>query len=289
MANKAQVPEASEANEARRSRIVGCAGRGGKGKSWILRTLYEMASSRPGSDVRIVDADPGNRTLFNSVGKRTAVRQPTTTSESDRVKIMRAAIEAASKNVMTVYADLGGNDQTLTQVTGESIDEEMQKAISAFGFPGVEEIDLLAGVDMTILYPVSHDPQDIDQIDAILRSPIAKKDLVIVHNMALLSGSGPSDGDPFEQIKKTELYQEALKAGAKVWTFPALPPRISLDLVRTGTSFYDAVKGGDSLGIDQRTNEVVPALPIFERQSLQLWAGRVVLSSREAGLEGKLG
>lgn len=279
------APSTTQSTARTRSRLIVPVGRGGKGKSWILRNLFELATAN-NKPSTVFDADPGNRTLADSLSGRVELLQPVDRSEAARIELLRAIIGSASATPQLFFGDLGGNDQSLSKVTGQSLNEQRKSALSAWGLSDAP-VDLFENLDVTVLYPFSNDPHDITQVKYILDSPLANKDIVLVQNEGLVTQIDPGATDPWAAIQATPLYAEAIKKGAKVLRFPAIPTHILLALTETGAPFTRAIRGREPLGKNSKGEDVI--LTPWEMQTLQTYLADVVLNIREAGLEDKIG
>lgn len=258
-------------------------GRGDKGKSWLMRTVAEraLAAGRP---VFIADCDTGNRTLAEAMTKRggVTVLQPSERGEAAKGEFIRDVVQDA-RGGKRFLLDPGANDRTVAAVSGTALPvAAIQAAEDDWGIGGLTDIDVFESCPVTVWYLTGADPYDMPLLQTVLDSPLARHRLVVVRNSGVLRATSTVDGDPWNPIVTTKVYERALKAGAKVMTLPALTQALAVKLTAFGIPFREAIRGEAVMPIPG-SKEKAPLNP-WERQALQTYVTLFTSAATEAGV-----
>jgi len=226
------------------------AGRGGTGKSLLVRWICERAFAA-GRAVVIADGDRTNRALplfFEDV------QAPP--SADDRV--VRRWLETIVEQMITgrfhVVVDLGGGDMVLKQL---AVELDLQGLLEAQGVtsvilhligPEVESLGYLASVEA------------IDPANPSGRPLFAPERTALILNEGLI----PEGLDPvevFAPIREHKVFKAALRRNAQPILMPQLKPAYEVN--RRHISFADAAAG--------QSKEGLPPLGITDRQRVRMW------------------
>ncbi len=231
----------------RRPRLVVLVGRGGGGKTTMVRWICERVFAG-GRTVVIADGDRTNRTLplyFDGV-----LAPP---SADDRVvrRWLEAIIDRMIAEGFDVVLDLGGGDMVLKHLAAEL---DLQAMLEA------------AGVDLVVLHLIGPEVESLGYL-ASVEAPgpsgaplFAPERTVLVLNEGLVS----EDLDPaevFAPIREHKTFRAALRRNAQTVVMPRLKPAYEVN--RRHVLFKDAADGA--------TKDGLPPLTPTDRQRVRLW------------------
>ena len=231
-------------------RFIVLAGRGGMGKSLLVRWICERAFAE-GRSVVIADGDRTNRALplfFDDV------QAPS--SADDRVvrRWIETVIEQMLQQRFDVVVDLGGGDMVLKQL---SVELELQAMLEDNGAspvilhlvgPEVESLGYLASVEAV-------DPAGLSG-----RPLFAPERTALILNEGLVP-EGLDPAEVFAPIREHKVFKAALRRNAQPVLMPALRPAYEVN--RRHLGFDDAATG--------KTKEGLPPLGIADRQRVRMW------------------
>lgn len=227
--------------------FVVLAGRGGTGKTFLLRWICErlFAASR---SVVIADGDRTNRTLplfFQDV--------QTPRSADDRVvrRWLEDIIEQMVAQKFSVIVDLGGGDMVLKQLA--------------------TELDLQAmlvqhGVTPVILHLVGPDVESLGYLASLQAAGPSGTPLFAPERTALILNDGlvPEGVDAaeaFEAIRQHKVVKTAVSRQAEIIAMPQL--KTAYEVNRRHLSFAKAAAG--------ETKDGLPPLGITDRTRVTMW------------------
>lgn len=225
----------------RKARIFLALGRGRLGKSFLLRTVSEVALGA-GRPLMICDADPANRTLADGLSERgIRILQPHDSTEASRRQFLLDVLHVAEGGQQSYVIDLGGNDRTAVELAGPASLVDSPVPDDLWGIDGA--IDPLRELPITVAYLLGGEPHDLSLLRNVVESALGGCDLLLVRNEGMLSRAAGAGDAPWQATTKHPLYQQALKAGARELVLPALPRHLAELLTATGAPFSDAFRG----------------------------------------------
>ena len=242
-------------------RLAVAAGRGDGGKTTFLRWNIERALVH-GRTLYVADADPMNRTLSRVfAGMSPPVLEPGDASDTARGAFIRrlSALGAATQGYVAL--DVGGNDRELEK-QGRGADPSKMARLAGWGLAD-QEFDTL-GVKTATFYVLRGALNDLTGLSMLLDSAIGQRGLVLVLNHGRTPALPPGE-DAFADMRRHEIYQRALKAGAVEFHMPALPGAVAKWLDDNRMQFVDAIKG--------KAPEGKQPLGGWEREAIAVWLG----------------
>jgi hypothetical protein len=226
------------------------AGRGGTGKSFLVRWICERTFAA-GRSVVIADGDRTNRALPRFFDD---VQAPT--SSDDRVvrRWLETIIEQMVVGRFSVVIDLGGGDMVLKQL---ALELDLQAML--------EE----QGVSPIILHLIGPEVESLGYLDSVEAVDFASpsgKPLFAPEQTALILNEGlvAEDLDPaevFAPIRENKVFKAAVRRNAQTILMPRLKPAYEVN--RRHIAFADASNG--------HTKEGLPPLGITDRQRVRMW------------------
>ena len=225
--------------------FVALLGRGGTGKTFLLRWLAERAIGA-GRTVFVADGDRTNRSLSHYFDDVFALQS------ADHLVALRwleDLVERLIRERFTLLVDLGGGDMLLKQLAHEVgglnafLEERgaVPLALHLLG-PSVESLGVLAALED------EHSPL------------FAPARTVLILNEGLV----PPGLDPaaaFEPVREHPVFIRALRRGAQAVVMPELRP--AHDIARRRLSFAAAAAG--------QTGQNLPPLGLVDRQRVTMW------------------
>lgn len=222
-------------------------GRGGTGKSLLLRLLCERAFDA-GRPFIIADGDRTNRTLplfFDDV------QAPG--SADDRVvrHWMEAIIEQMVTSGIPVVVDLGGGDMVLKQL---ALELELPALLEEHG------------VTPVMLHLLTAEVESLGYLASMEAAGPGGKPLFAPERTALILNEGLvppglEPADVFAPIREHGVFRAAMRRGAQTIVMPQLKPAYEVN--RRHLSFAAAAAG--------KTKEGTPPLGLFDRQRVTMW------------------
>lgn len=225
-------------------------GRGGSGKTFLLRWIYGRALAAR-RYLLVADGDRTNRTLSLFLND---VRSPPSSDDFAVTAWFRTILHEMIFSGSNVILDLGGGDLLLRTW---AIKDGLQRMIETQGVtpvglhligPEIESLSVLATME---------DPAWSGSPGTALFAPGRT---VLILNEALVP-NGHDPDEVFGPIRQHSVFKAALRRGAVAVTMPALLP--ALDVNRRHLSFAGAVAGQTAAGL--------PPLGIFDRQRVAMW------------------
>ena len=231
-------------------RFIVLAGRGGMGKSLLVRWICERAFAG-GRAVVIADGDRTNRALplfFDDV------QAPP--SSDDRIvrRWLETVIEQMLAQRFVVVVDLGGGDMVLKQLAAELDLQAMLEENGAAPVilhligPEVESLGYLAAVEA------------VDPAGLTGRPLFAPERAALILNEGLVP-EGLDPAEVFAPIREHKVFRAALRRGAEAIAMPLLKPAYEVN--RRHSGFADAADG--------KTREGLPPLGVTDRQRVRMW------------------
>jgi len=243
----------------RRPRLIVLAGRGGTGKTMLLRWICERVFSA-GRTIVIADGDRTNRSLplyFDGV-----LAPPSADDRAVR-RWLEAIIDRMIAEGFDVVLDLGGGDMVLKYLAAEVDLQAM-----------LEE----AGIDVVMLHLAGPEVESLGYLASVeaagpLGTPLfAPERTVLVLNEGLVA----EDLDPaevFQPIREHRVFRAALARGVQTVSMPRL--RVAYEVNRRHLLFAAAARGDTAGGL--------PPMTPTDCQRVRLW-----LRAMDASFQGVL-
>jgi len=247
---------------ARRPRLIVLAGRGGTGKTLLVRWICERAFDA-GRTVVIADGDRTNRTLplyFDGV-----LAPPSADDPAVR-RWVEAIINRMATERFDVVLDLGGGDMVLKHLAAELDLQAM-----------LEE----AGIDVTLLHLAGPEVESLGYLASVeAQGPhgaplFAPARTAVVLNEGLVAEDLDS-AEVFQPIRAHAVFRAALARGAEVVPMPRL--KVAYEVNRRHLSFAAAAAGATADGL--------PPMTPTDRQRVKLWLR--AMDAAFAGIAGWL-
>lgn len=223
--------------------FVVMAGRGGAGKTLLLRWICERALTA-GRAVVIADGDRTNRSLPLFLD---GVLAPPGANDPIVWRWLEAIVETMVTERFNLVLDLGGGDLVLKQM---AIELALQSLLESHGIapvilhlliPEVEGLAYLASLEENGLF--------------------APQRTALILNEGLVPHGYDSDEAVFAPVREHRVFKAAIRRGAVPIVMPRLGPALAINARHL--SFADAAAG--------KTKEGLPSLNIFDRQRVLLW------------------
>jgi hypothetical protein len=233
-----------------RPRCLFLSGRGGTGKSLLLRWMAERAFAA-GRTLVIADGDRTNRALPKYFD---GVLFPESVDDGAVAHWLETVLEQMVIDRFTLVVDLGGGDQVLKRLAHELA---LQSLLEENGITPV--LLHLIGPEIESLGPLStlEKPNPADQSVPLFAPPCT----ALILNAGLIPNAGTNPAEVFTPIREHRVFQDAIQRGARALSMPRLWP--ALEINRRELSFASAVAGQAGKG---------PApLGLGDRQRVKLW------------------
>lgn len=245
LASAADLPAAPQPK--RRPRLIVLAGRGGTGKTLLVRWICERVFGA-GRTIVIADGDRTNRSLplyFDGV-----LAPP---SADDRVvrRWLEAIVNRMIAEGFDVVLDLGGGDMVLKHLAAEL---DLQAMLEA------------AGIELVMLHLIGPEVESLGYLASVEASGPLGTPLFAPERIALVLNEGlvGEDLDPaelFAPIREHKIFRAALRRNAQTVVMPRLGPAYEVN--RRHILFTDAAEG--------RSKDGLPPLTPTDCQRVRMW------------------
>lgn len=231
----------------RRPRMVVLAGRGGTGKTLLVRWICEMVFGA-GRTVVIADGDRTNRSLplyFDGV------LAPASADDHAVCRWLEAIIDRMIAEGFDVVLDLGGGDMVLKHLAAEL---DLQAMLDE------------AGIEVVMLHLVGPEVESLGYLASVeapgpLGTPLfAPERTAIVLNEGLV-GEDLDAGEVFVPIRGHKVFRAALARGVRTVSMPRL--KVAYEVNRRHLLFAAAAEGV--------TTDGVPPMAPTDRQRVRMW------------------
>jgi hypothetical protein len=220
------------------------AGRGGSGKTLLLRWICERALGAGRSALVIADGDRTNRSLPLFLD---GVLNPPATEDAAVWRWLESVLETMVTDRFHLALDLGGGDLVLKRMALELAlhDLLVRHAITPVVLhllsPEVESLAYLASLEQDKLF--------------------APERAALILNAGLVPRGHDDDAAAFERVRDHKVFRAAISRGAVSIAMPRLIPAHEINARHI--SFADAADG--------KTEPGLPPLGIFDRQRVLIW------------------
>lgn len=231
----------------RRNRMTLLTGRGGTGKTMIVRKVCETIFSNGGAIV-IADGDRTNRSLPHYFE---GVLSPPSSDHGAVKRWLEDIIERMIVEGFDVIVDLGGGDMVLKDLASE-----------------IDLCSMLAenGIDVLALHVIGPEIEHLAYLASVeapgsLGTPLfAPERTALILNEALVS-SNDDPSEVFKPIREHRVFRAALARGARAISMPRLGPAYEVN--RRHLLFAAAAAGA--------TSGDLPPLTFLDRQRVIMW------------------
>lgn len=203
-------------------KIVMAVGRGGKGKTTLLRWVSETALL-VGSEFVLADIDPSNPTFsyyFEDVSR------PDTDHPDGVREWLTALLEHAAENKLSAVVDLGGGDTTLRQI--------------ATDMPGLCDALEAAGIAPVVFYLAGREVEDLTPALTLLDRGFAPRAAAVVLNEYAMPLGQTREG-AFARMVASKPYESLTASGAITLWMPRLFAAEAIEVRHAG--FRVALEG----------------------------------------------
>ncbi len=247
--SKREITPANEAglfltpNEALLALFLVMAGRGGTGKTFLLRWICERALNA-GRSVVIADGDRTNRSLPRFLD---GVLTPPSANDPVVLGWLEAIIGKQVEEHFNVIVDLGGGDLVLKRMA-------LELALQAF----LQR----HGITPAILHMLNPEVESLSYLTSLEEKGLfAPERTALILNEGLVAADNDDDERVFDRVKEHPVFKAAIRRGAIQIVMPRLVP--AMDINARHLSFADAAAG--------KTKEGLPPLNIFRRERVAIW------------------
>lgn len=205
-ARRSELAEVAEVNglaPADQPKLLVMHGRGGSGKSTLVRVIVERATEA-GREVAVADADRTNATLGSFLKNVTRPELPDDKTVSDWLDDL---MNQQAETRMSVALDMGGGDQVFKRFASS-----------------LELADLLAGEGImpVAVHCLGPDVDSLAYLNDIEASrAFCPPSTILVLNEGLIRDSRPREA-AFAEVREHSIYRSAQKRGVREIWFPAL-------------------------------------------------------------------
>ena len=216
-------------------KLVVAHGRGGSGKSTVLRYLAERAQDA-GREIVIADADRTNATLAAFFE---GVVRPEHGEEVIVADWLDALVTQQAEEQLTVLLDMGGGDQVFDRFARE-----------------VQLADLMAsaGVVPVALHCIGTDLDDLAYLRSVEEAgAFCPEATVLLLNEGVIRDGRPRDA-AFSGVRAHPIFRKALERGAREVWFPRLP---CMQAVNDGRLLFGKAEALPSFGLTNRQRVVM--------------------------------
>lgn len=231
-------------------RCIFLVGRGGSGKTLLLRWIAERAFAA-GREFAIADGDRTNRSLPHYFEN---VMSPAATDERAVARWLEGLLESMVATRSTLLVDLGGGDQVLKLL---SVELDLQSFLEDHG------------VALVLLHLIGPEIETLGYLSVLGKPHPAWPDRplfaparsALVLNERLIDDPNADPAEAFQPIRDHDAFRTALTRDAATIVMPRLAP--ALEINRRHLSFADAANG--------KTKPGYPPLGLGDRQRVKLW------------------
>jgi hypothetical protein len=225
-----------------RPKLIVPLGRGGRGKSFLLRWLIERAQAL-GRDVIVADMDRTNASLAAFFD---GVVSPPSADDRDVMEFLTAFLERQIEGRFTATLDFGGGDLILKNIAREN---QLVKFLDQHGIMPVA------------IHMIGPDRDDLSYLQSVEADEIfAPPATILVLNESLC----PPHRTPlsyFEStIRRDPIFVKAIERGARPVFMPRLIPAGEVDSGRLTFAAAEEGRVGQSCGIG-----------VWKRQQIAIW------------------
>lgn len=231
----------------RRPRFIVLAGRGGTGKTMLLRWLCELIFGA-GNTIVIADGDRTNRSLPRYFD---GVLAPSGSNHGTVKQWLEAIINRMTIERFDVVVDLGGGDIVLKDLAGEI---DLCAALAE------------AGIDAVLLHMIGPEIEHLSPLASIeapgpMGTPLfAPEQTAVILNEGLVS-TDDELANVFSSVREHRVFRAAVARGARPILMPKL--RTAFEVNRRHVLFAAAVGGATSDGL--------PPMTFLDRQRVTMW------------------
>lgn len=235
------------ASDGRRPRLIFLAGRGGTGKTLLLRWFCEVILGR-GSTIVIADGDRTNRSLPKYFE---GVLAPPSADHGTVKRWLEAIINSMTIERFDAVVDLGGGDIVLKDLAR---DIDLCSALTE------------AGIDVVLLHVVGPEIEHLSYLASTeaagpLGAPLfGPERTAVILNEGLVS-TDDELADVFSSLREHRVFRAAIARGARPIVMPKLRP--ALEVNRRHVLFAAAAGGATSDGL--------PPMTFVDRQRVIMW------------------
>ena len=237
------APSLTPQEELRLALFLVMAGRGGTGKTLLLRWICERAL-KAARAVVIADGDRTNRSLPLFLE---GVLAPPGANDPIVWRWLEAIVERMVAERFNLILDLGGGDLVLKQM---AIELALQSLLERHGI-GPVILHLLSPEVESLAYLASLEDNGL----------FAPQRTALILNEGLVPRGYDSDEAVFAPVREHRVFKAAIRRGAVPIVMPRLGPAPAINARHL--SFADAAAGNTKAGL--------PPLNIFDRQRVLLW------------------
>ena len=223
--------------------FVVLAGRGGAGKTLLLRWIVERAIAA-GRLLVIADGDRTNRSLPLFLD---GVLAPKNADDATVLSWLEAIITQMIAERFNVVLDLGGGDLMLKKM---ALELKLQALLEASGLTPV------------LLHLLTPERECLAYLDALEDNGLfAPERTALILNEGLVPLGHANDETVFAAVREHKIFKAAIRRGAVPIVMPQLKPAFEINAQHL--SFADAAAG--------KSKEGLPPLGVFDRQRTALW------------------
>ena len=223
--------------------FVFLAGRGGAGKTLLLRWIVERAIAA-GRLLVIADGDRTNRSLPLFLD---GVLTPNGADDATVWRWLEAIITRMVADRFNLVLDLGGGDLVLKRI---ALELALQSLLEA------------SGIAPVVLHLLSPELESLAYLAALEDNGLfAPERTALILNEGLVPIGHGNDETVFAAVREHKIFKAAIRRGAVPIVMPQLKPAFEINARHL--SFADAAAG--------KSKEGLPPLGVFDRQRMALW------------------
>jgi len=223
--------------------FVFLAGRGGAGKTLLLRWIVERAIAA-GRLLVIADGDRTNRSLPLFLD---GVLTPNGADDATVWRWLEAIITRMVADRFNLVLDLGGGDLVLKRI---ALELALQSLLEA------------SGIAPVVLHLLSPELESLAYLAALEENGLfAPERTALILNEGLVPIGHGNDETVFAAVREHKIFKAAIRRGAVPIVMPRLKPAFEINAQHL--LFADAAAA--------KTKEGAPPLGVFDRQRTLLW------------------